>query len=214
MSPGSPTCLIDNDHAYVRGRECLHDRVGLFQRMPYIHQGSFRGPAGPGRRRAGAPGRSGYGHVLGQHMPPLLCSDLKGRVADGLTYVRAWPRAGGKEEGGSWRWNAQAPWKCSASFFPEWSAPPPTPLCSLQPEEGHPASPGGLDLGGPGAGGQVQDIPEGVATLVPFSAALQQKQGNFDPPAGRGVHEGAGVGCLSASLGASCPGCVFSGAFS
>lgn len=85
MSPGSPTCLIDNDRAYVRRRECLHDRVGLFQGMPYIHPGYFRGPAGPGGRRAGAPGRSGYGHVLGQQMPLILCSDLTGRAAGGLT---------------------------------------------------------------------------------------------------------------------------------
>lgn len=41
----------------------------------------------------------------------------------------------------------------------------------------------------------MQDIPEGEAALVPFSAALQQKQGTFDPPMGRGGHEGAGMGC-------------------
>lgn len=69
----------------------------LFQEMPHIHQGYFREPAGPGSRRQGAFGRSGYGHVREQHMPSLLSSDLMGRVADGtnMNYVQC-PRCGSR----------------------------------------------------------------------------------------------------------------------
>lgn len=59
------------------------------------------GRAGGGQ---GALGRSGYGHVRGQQMPPFLSSDVTARMADGTSYVQAQDRHGEREKGGNWQW--------------------------------------------------------------------------------------------------------------
>lgn len=88
----------------------------------------------------------------------------------------------------------QAPWNRSASFFLSGvHPPPPTALCSLQPEEGQPAGPGGW-TGGTWGRGTGAGHPEGEATLVP-SLLLCSKAGHLDPPMGQRRHEGAGMGC-------------------
>lgn len=92
-----------------------------------------------------------------------------------MTYGWAWPRAGGKEEGGSWPQNTQAPWKGSGSFFLSGMHPPPQqrPHAHSSLRSDTQTGPGVLDLGGPRAGGRMQGVPSGIpkgeATLVPLS---------------------------------------------
>ena len=109
--------------------------------------------------------------------------------------MQAQPRAGGKGEGGSWRWNAKPLGNVLRLFFLSGVHPPQRPCAHCSPRRDSQQALGAWTWGDLGQGDGCRTSLRERPPWFPSLLLCSKSRAPLTLQWGRGVHEGAGMGC-------------------